>query len=161
MILRKLFILIFKSICIKTYLIFNINEAKYKILEKRLVIFFSEAPFIAVCGQIFCILMINIFSFFSKFKLFIQLSEKERDEWIKNNYFKKFSLFNLCLQSISSIGFILNSNRENNKIFSFQDKELKKVRNIKSNLIYDFIIVGSGPGGATGALTLIEKKKKF
>ena len=102
--------------------------------------------------------MINIFHFFSKFKLFIQLSEKERDEWIKNNYFKKFSLFNLCLQSISSIGFILNSNRENNKIFSFQDKELK-VRNIKSNLIYDFIIVGSGPGGATAALTLIEKKK--
>ena len=96
MILRKLFILIFKSICIKTYFIFNIYETKYKILEKRLVIFFSEAPFIAVCGQIFCILMINIFSFFSKFKLFIQLSEKERDEWIKNNYFKKFSLFNLC-----------------------------------------------------------------
>ena len=40
MILRKLFILIFKSICIKTYLIFNINEAKYKILEKKISYFF-------------------------------------------------------------------------------------------------------------------------
>ncbi len=157
---RKFLIFFLERLLVLTYSAFKVETLELNILKKRINIFYSEAPFLIILGHAFSVLLINIFSFLTNLKLFVQLSDDKKNDWVKKNVFRNFSLFKLSLKSVSSLGNILNSKNQLSKKLNLKNDFFHFIDFNHTNDVYDFIVVGSGAGGSTAAFTLAENGKK-
>jgi choline dehydrogenase-like flavoprotein len=134
---------------------FAVRTIQEKQLKKRFIEFLKEAPVHISLGYIGCLIYFSIIPIFTGFyRPFQLLSEKEKLNWFSKVIKTTNPIIGVPVTTVASIGYILNSPDFKKEFHHFTS--VQNISDINFAECFDFVIVGSGAGGASAAITLID-----
>jgi len=147
------------------YLHFKVGRFKSNkaTVQKNLHIFLTEAPTIFALGHIICAMTIMIAPMLSKpFVSFTRLNKAKQENFLSQLASGNLRILKLPYQAVSTLGAILCDHMVKDNTTSDKSKPPENAYASPASIsdVPDFIVIGSGAGGAAAALTLQEAGKK-